>query len=79
MPQSKQPITDASLATVGSSLANAAAAIAELIRQEGQAGVFKDYQEHMHMEVLRLRGEGQMDLADAVAALAEAERGAGNE
>ena len=60
---------DASLANIGASLNNVAAAIAERLRHEGQSVPFKDYDEQLSLEALRLRGEGQTALADALLAL----------
>ena len=74
MSRSKSARVEGSLPNIGASLGRVAAAIAERIRHEGQSGPFKDFEEHMQLEALRLRGEGQVELADAVAALSRDER-----
>jgi hypothetical protein len=64
-------VTDASLATVADSLTSAAGAIAEQLRQKGAGGTppFEPVNELLANEVLRLRGEGQTALADALQAI----------
>jgi len=65
---------NASLENVAASLDSAAAAIRERLRHEGQASPppYACLQEAIDMEALRLRGEGQNALADALAALRNA-------
>ncbi len=62
------------LGNVGRALENIAGGIAERLRQEGSGATpaFEPYVELVDREVLRLRGEGQGALADALAALRDA-------
>lgn len=64
-------MSNPSLPNIKTALGNAAAAIHELLRQEAQGSnpPFVFFQETIDQEVLRLRGEGQLDLADALAQL----------
>jgi hypothetical protein len=59
------------LSNTGKALDNVAAAIAERLRHEGQAQPFEPFSQLIDHEVLRLRGEGQNQLADALAKLSE--------
>jgi hypothetical protein len=64
----------ASLDNIASSLNNVAAAIRERLRHEGQSSPppYSCLQNAVDAEVLRLRGDGQGPLADALATLRDA-------
>ena len=63
------------LTTIASALANVAGAISERLRQEG-AGAPPPYAsayEHFDQDVARLRGAGQISLADALSTIRTAD------
>jgi hypothetical protein len=64
----------ASLTNIAESLNNVAAAIKERLRHEMQSSPppYQCLQEAVDMEALRLRGEGQVALADALHSLRDA-------
>lgn len=56
---------------ISDALRNAGEAIAERIRHESQGSPMQPFNELIRNEVMRLRGEGQVDLADALAQLCD--------
>jgi hypothetical protein len=63
----------AQLATISDALNNVAAGIRERLRHEGaNSAPHADLKTSIDLECARLRGEGQLDLANALAALRDA-------